>query len=311
MALDILYTYKVPTQLCIFYLVLRGLDTIEDDMTLPTEIKQSILRSFHIHATTPGWHFTGSGPNIKDRQLLLEFHHVVEEMNLLPPKSVIFSNFAYLYNLIRRYKSIIINTTYQMELGMAHYAQATADGGGTLCLSTIADYDLYGHYVGGLMGEGLLQTFFSSEGGAPCTALQLELSDRWGRCSADFIRDFREDVEEERYLWPKEIWSRPEYGFGGMREMYEAVEADPTSQKARKALYVQSEMVYEALRHAPDSLDFLRLLRKPSVFHFAAKLLCANFAKLDVCFMNMDVFLRDVKVRKVEGVKVSTAPCLS
>jgi len=66
--------------------VLRALDTVEDDMTIPDDIKQPILRSFHIHAVTPGWTFTGSGPNEKDRQLLVEFNTVVEEVNLLIPE---------------------------------------------------------------------------------------------------------------------------------------------------------------------------------------------------------------------------------
>lgn len=71
-----------------FYLVLRGLDTIEDDMTIPDEIKQPILRSFHKHTVTPGWNFTGCGPNEKDRQLLLEYNTIVEEVNRLAPQSV-------------------------------------------------------------------------------------------------------------------------------------------------------------------------------------------------------------------------------
>lgn len=33
--------------ICVFYLVLRGLDTVEDDMALPRHIKLPALRSFH------------------------------------------------------------------------------------------------------------------------------------------------------------------------------------------------------------------------------------------------------------------------
>ena len=76
--------------MALFYLVLRGLDTIEDDMTIPDEIKQPILRSFHIHTVTPGWTFNGSGPNEKDRRLLVEYDKVVEELNLLLPEYVLF-----------------------------------------------------------------------------------------------------------------------------------------------------------------------------------------------------------------------------
>jgi farnesyl-diphosphate farnesyltransferase len=72
-----------------FYLVLRGLDTIEDDMTIPDEVKQPILRSFHKHTVTPGWKFSGCGPKEKDRQLLVEYDTVVEEVNRLAPQLVV------------------------------------------------------------------------------------------------------------------------------------------------------------------------------------------------------------------------------
>ena len=68
---------------CLFYIVLRGLNTIEDDMTIPDKVKQPILRSFHIHTVTPGWTFDHWGPKEKDRQLLVEYDAVVEELNRL------------------------------------------------------------------------------------------------------------------------------------------------------------------------------------------------------------------------------------
>lgn len=90
--LHLLFAYAACFQICMFYLVLRGLDTIEDDMTIPDEIKQPILRSFHKHTVTPGWKFDGCGPKEKDRQLLVEYDTVVEEVNRLPPQSVISVN---------------------------------------------------------------------------------------------------------------------------------------------------------------------------------------------------------------------------
>lgn len=68
-----------------FYLVLRGLDTIEDDMTIPDDQKQKLLRNFHNHTVQKGWNFKDSGPAEKDRQLLVEYDAVVEEMYTLDP----------------------------------------------------------------------------------------------------------------------------------------------------------------------------------------------------------------------------------
>lgn len=57
-------------------------------MTIPDETKQPILRAFHKHTVTPGWKFDGCGPNEKDRQLLVEYDVVVEELNRLQPEYV-------------------------------------------------------------------------------------------------------------------------------------------------------------------------------------------------------------------------------
>jgi farnesyl-diphosphate farnesyltransferase len=69
-----------------FYLVLRGLETIKDDMTIPDEKRQHLLRSFHEKPSTPGWKFSESCPDEKDRQLLVEFDSVVTEMGGLKPE---------------------------------------------------------------------------------------------------------------------------------------------------------------------------------------------------------------------------------
>ena len=54
-------------------------------MTISDKVKQPLLRSFHKHTVTPGWKFDGNGPDEKDRQLLVEYDTVVEEVNLLLP----------------------------------------------------------------------------------------------------------------------------------------------------------------------------------------------------------------------------------
>ena len=46
----------------LFYLILRGLDTVEDDMTIPIEKKDKLLRQFYTYLDVPGWNFTESRP---------------------------------------------------------------------------------------------------------------------------------------------------------------------------------------------------------------------------------------------------------
>ncbi|KPP60255.1 squalene synthase-like [Scleropages formosus] len=56
---------------CIFYLVLRALDTVEDDMSIPLEKKVPLLHDFHSFLYQAEWCFTESRE--KDRQVLEDF----------------------------------------------------------------------------------------------------------------------------------------------------------------------------------------------------------------------------------------------
>ncbi len=64
-------TYTCRPAVCIFYLVLRALDTVEDDMTIPQERKVPLLKQFHTYLYQPEWRFTES--HEKDRAVLEEF----------------------------------------------------------------------------------------------------------------------------------------------------------------------------------------------------------------------------------------------
>jgi farnesyl-diphosphate farnesyltransferase len=268
----------------LFYLVLRGLDTIEDDMTIPDEVKQPILRSFHIHTVTPGWTYNDCGPKEKDRQLLVEYDKIVEEVNLLTPQ----------------YKAIVIDITLKMETGMADYAHKAATTG-SIYLDTTAEYDLYCHYVAGLVGEGLSRLFSASGKESASIGTQLELSNSMGLLlqKTNIIRDFREDVDEKRYFWPREIWGRKELGFVEMSDM---TATDPDTVK--RAMWAQSGMVLDALRHTIDALDYLRMLRNQSVFVFCAIPAAMAIATLELCFMNHAMFQRNIKIRKAEAARL-------
>ena len=85
-----------------------------------------------------------------------------------------------------------------------------------------------------------------------------------------------------------------------MKEMYE-------EHNLENALWVQSAMVIQALRHACDSLDYLRLLTNSSVFVFCAIPATMAMATLSLCFMNPEMFQRNVKIRKAEAASVRSA----
>jgi len=113
----------------------------------------------------------------------------------------------------------------------------------------------------------------------------------------NIIRDFREDVDQQRYFWPREIWGKEEYGFKEMKDLY-----DPAA--LERATWAQSGMVLDALRHACDSLDYLRFLKNQSVFNFCAIPATMAIATLELCFMNPAMFQRNIKIRKATAASV-------
>ena len=183
---------------------------------------------------------------------------------------------------------------------MADYAHKAATTG-SIYLETIAEFDLYCHYVAGLVGEGLSRIFSASGKEVPSLGAQLELSNSMGLLlqKTNIIRDFREDVDQQRYFWPREIWGKKEYGFVEMKDMY-ATDRDTM----RRASYAQSGMILDALRHTTDALDYLRMLRNQSVFNFCAIPVAMAIATLELCFMNKEMFQRNIKIRKAEAAMV-------
>lgn len=192
-----------------------------------------------------------------------------------------------------------------METGMADFAHRAALSSGPLTLDSIKEYDLYCHYVAGLVGEGLSRLFSATGKEPPWLAHQLELSNSLGIFlqKTNIIRDFHEDAEERRFFWPREIWGAAEYSSDGGTPTKDILQL---FQEPRRAQWVQSAMVVDALRHACDALDYLRLLRNQSVFNFAAIPAAMAIATLELCFMNPEMFKRNIKIRKAKAAEVCT-----
>ncbi|EPQ26727.1 uncharacterized protein PFL1_05706 [Pseudozyma flocculosa PF-1] len=171
--------------ICIFYLVLRALDTIEDDMTIPASKKISLLVDFYKVLEQPGWTFTESGPNEKDRHLLVGFDKVIAE-----------------YQLLRQgYRTVISDITAKMGAGMASYIEASSSS--PLSVDRWQDFDLYCHFVAGLVGEGLSRLWSESGIERPWIGNQLKLSNHMGLFlqKTNIIRDYAEDCDEGRFFW--------------------------------------------------------------------------------------------------------------
>jgi farnesyl-diphosphate farnesyltransferase len=192
-----------------------------------------------------------------------------------------------------------------MENGMADYVHR-ASATGSIYLEAVADYDLYCHYVAGLVGEGCSRLFAATGKEGPGIARQLELSNNMGLFlqKTNIMRDVREDVDERRFFWPREIWGRAD--LGGFKEMAEMTRPE----NKENALWVLSAMVVDALRHVEESLDYLKLLKNQTVFNFCAIPQVMAIATLELVFMNPDVFQRNVKIRKAHAAEVGGSSSL-
>jgi farnesyl-diphosphate farnesyltransferase len=76
-------------------------------------------------------------------------------------------------------------------------------------VATIEAYNLYCHYVAGLVGHGLSALFSASGLEDPTLVQEKSISNSMGLFlqKTNIIRDYKEDIEQGRTWWPKEIWS--------------------------------------------------------------------------------------------------------
>lgn len=257
---------------CLFYLILRGLDTIEDDMTIPIEKKEPLLRQFDQVIDDEKWNFTENGPNEKDRELLVKFDVVGREFS----------------EVKEPYKVIIRDITKRMGNGMADYAKNAEhlEKG----VNTIKDYELYCHYVAGLVGEGLTRLFVEAGLANPVLLKRPELMESMGQFlqQTNIIRDIREDHDDKRYFWPREVWSKY---VNSLPEIF-------LPENKEKALQCQSEMVLLALQRAEDCLFYMAGVKEQSVFNFVAIPQSMAIATLELCFQNYTMFERNIKITK-------------
>ncbi|KAK1296889.1 Squalene synthase [Acorus calamus] len=255
---------ELRNAVCIFYLVLRALDTVEDDTSIPSDVKVPILESFYRHIYDRDWHFSCG---TKDYKVLMdEFHHV---------------STAFL-ELGKSYQEAIEDITKRMGSGMAKY----------ICkeVETVDDYDEYCHYVAGLVGLGLSKLFYAS--GKEELAPEF-LSNSMGLFlqKTNIIRDYLEDINEipkSRMFWPRDIWSK-------YADKLEDLKYEENSENAVRCL---NEMVTDALRHVDDSLKYMSSLRDLAIFRFCSIPQIMAIGTLALCYNNLQVFRGVVKMRR-------------
>jgi farnesyl-diphosphate farnesyltransferase len=110
----------------------------------------------------------------------------------------------------------------------------------------------------------------------------------------NIIRDIREDYDDGRRFWPREIWSKHVDKFEDLFKP-ECLE---------NALNCSSEMVLNALGHVSDCLWYLVWLREQSVFNFCAIPQSMAMATLELCFRNPATFEGNIKITKGDAFQL-------
>ncbi|CAK4074463.1 unnamed protein product [Aphanomyces euteiches] len=261
---------ELRLSICIFYLALRALDTIEDDMKrIDSKTKIKMLQEFYLKLNDTDLSIHGIGEG--------------DEATLLEQAAIMNRSFA---SLPKDHQEIIADITKKMGAGMAEFVEVDM-GQGTV---RTADYDKYCYYVAGLVGEGLSRLFSASGLESPSVGKLTGLSISMGSFlqKVNIIRDYLEDFVEGRTFWPQEIWKKHMGNLGDMR--------DPAKEEA--SLACLNEMVFDALRHIPDCMEYLGGIHHPDVFFFCAMPQVMAVATLAKLYNNPKVFTGVVKVRK-------------
>ncbi len=270
---------QLPTGLkdavCAFYLILRALDTIEDDMSVPDDEKIPLLLDFYNKTEIDGFTLEGIGDQEDYRVLLENYDKIIR----------------FYKSLDKPYRDTISHACMEMGKGMAEFSEKE--------MVSIDDFDQYCYYVAGLVGIGLSDLFYHSGLESKVIADRKDWSNSMGLFlqKTNIIRDYHEDLYADRTFWPKEVWSM-------YAENLEDFAANPESADALNCLGL---MVLDALRHIPDCLDYLSEIRDAQVLRFTAIPQIMAIATLAEVYNNVEVFKGVVKIRKGMAARVMTS----
>ena len=244
---------------------------VEDDMAIDKALKARLLLDFHNAIAREGVYSKCHAYGYKDeRALLEEFDRVVRAYLSLKPQ----------------YQSTIKDITRRMAEGMNLFM--------TKKVVAKTDYDLYCHYVAGLVGIGLSQLFSGSGLEGPQVSTSEDTANHMGLFlqKTNIIRDFLEDHEDlneetgdRRVFWPKEIWGKYTDDLGKFT----------FGKNETQAVACLNDMVTDALQHLPFCIEYLSSIRDENNFVFCAIPQVMAAHTLSLCYANSNVFRGEIR----------------
>lgn len=263
---------SVKDAICIFYLMLRALDTIEDDMQLDKETKFALLKDFHNTCGDETFSLDKVGDRAVYVNLLKNYPRVNRMFNRLDAS----------------YQLVIKEICYEMAQGMLLFVNKD--------IETKEEYNLYCHYVAGTVGQGLSKIFVASGLESNDYLNNMNLSNDMGLFlqKTNITRDFREDIDEGRIFWPSEIWEN-------YTKDLKTLKSHPSSAKSLACL---NKMVENALEHFGDSIAYLEGLGNQKIFRFCAIPQVMAIGTLSKLFNNTEALASHIKIDKRDTLDI-------
>ena len=138
LAIPLLPTPELRTEVSVFYLALRALDTLEDDTSMPPSVRQRCLQHFPL-CLGPEMRLPAVAGEGAEQELLQKFPYVQQVYSTLEPAA----------------QDIILDVTTHMAAGMQ--SEVRRQG-----VRSLQEYNGYCQLVAGLVGEGLTHLFVES-----------------------------------------------------------------------------------------------------------------------------------------------------
>lgn len=264
----------------ICYLVLRALDTVENDVdAFNKDILKRCTCIENFYKTFTCYHDVGEK---KYKSLMQNYDRVGRVFNLLPSES----------------QTLIKTICKDMGKGMVKYVKKN------YTIDTIKQYNEYCHIVAGNVGDTLtnlaiVRGYESSELLDYCKTEKSELHCFGGYEKSlglflqktNITRDYYEDIPEGKYWWPKEIWKKHKKSI-----------LDMGYDNASRACL--NEMVLDALILIPDIIKYHCHLKSFAFRRWCSVPSLMAIATLDACFDNPQVFKKNVKISKDDAIRV-------
>ena len=265
---------ELPNQLslefCILYLMLRALDTVEDNSLLFNNQKEKkwYLKNFYKE-------FTNLNIDDKNCKELLENYDKI---------GIIF------YKLPLKSQKIIKKCVRKMGKGMNKFINKD--------INTYDDYNKYCSYVAGDVGVSLTKLVFNFyENKQNCNRKIKKIANNAGKFlqKINIIRDFKEDLDENIIWYPKCVWSK-------YKEKIEDLNGDIES---RNCL---NELILDCLQLVPEIFIYHKFIylkfSNPQIFYASAIPFAIGIATLNKLYDNPKVFRENVKIHKGLTLKI-------